>query len=99
MTTVIEAQDDLQARSCEVTAVPAHAIKRMAAPSRRSGSGLFFVMRLEPELGSRAQRIAPTPAIRLSERHGGTFGDPGDGLLEQFQLSRSRQGLSPAVRP
>jgi hypothetical protein len=64
-----------------------------------SGSGLFFVMRLEPKLGSRAQRIAPTPAIRLRERHGGTFGNPGDGLLEQFQLSCSRQGLSPAVRP
>ena len=64
-----------------------------------SGSGLFFVIRLEPELSSRAQRIAPTPAIRLRVRHGGTFGNPGDGLLEQFQVSCSCQGLSPAVRP
>ena len=47
--------------------------------------------------GSRALRIAPAAILRLPERHGGTFGNPGDGLLEQFQFSGSRQGLSAAV--
>jgi hypothetical protein len=49
-----------------------------------SVSGLYFVVRLEPGLRlSGALRIAPRPAVRLTERHGGTFGNPADGLLEQ----------------
>src|SRR5215211_6012959 len=57
---------------------------------RVSGSGLYFVGRLEPELGSRALRIAPTPAIRLRERHGGTFGNPSDGLPGSWKLTVSK---------
>jgi hypothetical protein len=48
---------------------------------RVSVSGLFFVIRLEPELGSRALRIASAATFRPRERHGGTFGKPGEGLL------------------
>jgi hypothetical protein len=49
--------------------------------------------------GSVADEGEGPPAIRPRERHGGTIGNPGEGLLEQFQLSCSRQGLSAAVRP
>jgi hypothetical protein len=49
------------------------------------------------EVAAEAMHASARATIQLRKRHGGTFGNRGDEVLEQFQLSGSRQGLGAAV--